>query len=232
MEDLGFPVVTYILATIMIGSFLFTSTSSIYIQELGFVPANIKPYSFITYAFLHLDALHLFGNLIMLFICGLAIERFVGKRNFLLIFLLSVLIAPFFDIISRFLFLISPEIPLIGSSGGIFGLLFVASMLKPYEKLNIGLVLGSLIPFVEYPFYFITIGPSLLMLLIFFVVAVFVMVYKFIRFTLPLYIAMFIFLLSWLASFVIKYPLDVSFFAHIGGVIGGLISLFFLKRVK
>jgi membrane associated rhomboid family serine protease len=61
-----------------------------FLQALGFVPLHAleRPWTFVTYLFLHASILHLLFNMLMLFIFGPSVEERMGGRMFLLYYLL------------------------------------------------------------------------------------------------------------------------------------------------
>jgi membrane associated rhomboid family serine protease len=61
-----------------------------FLQALGFVPLHAleRPWTFVTYLFLHAGVLHLAFNMLMLFIFGPSVEERMGGRMFLLYYLL------------------------------------------------------------------------------------------------------------------------------------------------
>ncbi len=238
MVETIFPTVTFLLATLMIGTFVFIYSNIPYYENLlGFVPANVDSYSFdsinsysaITYTFVHVDYFHLLINLIFLFIAGLSLEERIGKIRFLLIYIFSALFAVLFDLMSRYAIGISPTVPFVGASGAIFGLLAVASLLDPHEKVPAGVVFVTFLPYVTFiaPYLGVFANPIFLIFVSIGLIAV-------TTFTLPLHIpmvvSMLILIINWFASFAIKYPLDISSVGHLGGVIGGIVSFFLLSE--
>jgi len=59
------------------------------LQALQFSPhtALIRPWTFVSYMFVHANLLHLLGNMLMLFVFGTAVESRMGSRNFLMYYL-------------------------------------------------------------------------------------------------------------------------------------------------
>jgi hypothetical protein len=99
------------------------------IEKFCFVPAKAfeRPWSFITSAFLHADPSHLFYNLFALFFFGTYLERRIGSKYFLTVYLLSAIFGSFMYLV------ISPnsEIPALGASAAIFGVLGTLAILYP-----------------------------------------------------------------------------------------------------
>lgn len=134
MEE-EWPIVTFILVTINLGVFLifFNSLETI-IYDFGLSPSYLllRPYTLLTHMFVHTDILHFAGNMAMLFILGLAVEDKIGSRKFLFIYLFSALcaipFALFIEVITT-----TPAI-LVGASGAVFGVMFLAGLLSGWEK--------------------------------------------------------------------------------------------------
>ncbi|MDD1776664.1 MAG: rhomboid family intramembrane serine protease, partial [Candidatus Helarchaeota archaeon] len=190
----------------------------------------INYYSFLTYVFIHVDFFHLALNMILLIIAGLSMENKIGSWRFLVIFVISALFAVFFDIINRIGFGISPDAPFVGASGAVFGVLLVASLLDPFGKVPLGVIFAALLPYVS-------LIPSLgvfgepIFLIVIAVILIVVTTYA-IPVSLPLIYSMIIFLVTWVISLLIKYPIDVSSLGHLGGAFGGLISFLLLLPRK
>jgi len=227
MDESRFPIVTVILSTLMLGTFLFTHNNLAHYENLlGFLPSNINYYSFLTYVFIHVDFFHLTLSMILLIIAGLAMENKIGSWKFLVIFIISALFAVFFDIVNRIGFNISSDVPFVGASGAVFGVLFVASLLDPFGKVPLGVMFAALIPYLSLlppvgilnePLFLISVAIALIAITSFTIPV-----------SLPLVFSMIIFLATWVVSLLIKYPIDVSSLGHLGGALGGLISFLLL----
>ncbi len=135
--------------------------------------------------FLHASPEHLALNLIALFFFGNAVEEKLGTRKMLSIFFLSAIGGELAVLSMSFLGLQPIDIPTIGASGGIFGLMGAAMLVKPFE-------------FIVYPY---------LIPLPIFIIAI---IYTISNFSLFLY---------HLATGVES---DISYSAHLGGVLVGL----------
>ena len=139
-----FPVVTVVLITLNVLVFLYEIFSpeglqySIY--RMGAIPYEIThfttisqlprispPLTLLTSLFLHGSFLHLFGNMLYLWIFGNNIEDFLGPFRYILFYLLSGLGASLVHII----FHPSSMIPMIGASGAIAGVLGAYFLLYP-----------------------------------------------------------------------------------------------------
>ena len=210
----------------------------LYQNIFGFIPLSPKIYSLVTYAFIHDGFLHLFFNLVFLFIVGLAIEEVLGKWVFLGVFISSSSTAVIFDILGRFLTKFSFAAPFIGASGGIFGLLAVASVIRTNERipviLNLLLLITLLVNFQPMISWLFRAGYAFgqnigLMMGIFLAVAI-----SFVLLLLPgfpsLPIVLVLFLINALAFVISGYPTTTSNVGHLGGVIGGIASLFILSE--
>jgi len=251
-EERIFPVVTFFLAFTTLVIFLLTFKNLTYFENLyGFrilpFPAATDTSSLvqlllsvlhffvtlITYTFLHADLIHLTGNMVVLIIVGLAVEEKLGRGLFLSTYIFSGNIAAIFDIIGRVSLGISFDIPFIGSSGAIFGLMAVAGLVKPMEKIPTMLVLLTFLPLAylipDLGVFSDTV--TLSVILVFTIVLIIVAIQMFPSY-IPLAVAIVIYLSSWLISFLIKYPLTVSNIGHLGGMAGGIISFFLFAKKK
>ena len=97
-------------------------TSRWFGDEFGFAPREVmqRPWSVLTYAFLHGSFLHLFGNMLGLFMFGPPVERRFGSRVFVRLYLVSALGGA---LLSLALLPLSGGAPIVGASAGIFGVL-------------------------------------------------------------------------------------------------------------
>lgn len=228
------PVVTVILSVLILASYLFASSNLRYYEYLlGFVPARPTIYSLITYTFIHVDIFHLVGNLIFLIIAGMMIERHVGKISFLSIYLSSGCIAATFDILSRLVTGIPMSVPFVGASGSIFGLIAVAALTKPMEKIPTLLVVITLLPFLQFMSGFPVFADQkvFLTILIFSATLIAIALYVLPHF-LTVFTAALIFLFSWILFIFLKLPMSTSNIGHLGGLIGGFICMFAFPREK
>lgn len=97
-----------------------------------------------TYAFLHGSLLHLALNMFAIWMFGTALERRWGELRYLLTFLFSAVVAAMTQLaVSGF---ISAAGPVVGASGGVFGLLLAYAMYFPSR-----VVTFIFLPFVRIP---------------------------------------------------------------------------------
>jgi membrane associated rhomboid family serine protease len=94
--------------------------------EVGF-----RVWQLITYAFLHGNLLHLFTNMLALYMFGRDIERQLGTQGFLGLYGAAVLSAALTQLLVVSLSTNAQPYPTIGASGGVFGVLLAFGMLFP-----------------------------------------------------------------------------------------------------
>jgi membrane associated rhomboid family serine protease len=89
----------------------------------------------VTYAFLHSTVYitHLLFNMLGLWMFGAEIERYVGPRRLLACYFASVVTAALCQLFIPTLFG-APPAPVVGASGGVFGLLLAYAFLFPRRK--------------------------------------------------------------------------------------------------
>lgn len=210
------------------GNFALTPTS---------ILSGEKLWAFLTSMFLHASFFHIFANMFSLFFIGNFLEKIVGKKRFLIVYLISGLIGGIFFVLSGLIF--SNNISGIGASGAIFGLLGVLAVLVPYTRIYLivgpliliflGFVIGKIIP-LNFLLVFNMIINVLIILMIF---SIFSFNPKIRRFAIPLELPM------WLLPIVAIVPLTViGFFvnlpignsAHIGGLVLGIFYGFYLRK--
>ena len=151
------PVVTVVLIVICVLAFLWQQTlgpveSARAIYSLGVIPAvllNIKELpdalaiipaelSIFSSMFLHGGWMHLIGNMLYLWIFGDNIENTFGRKRFLLFYLLCGIAAAF----AQTLMNTASEIPMIGASGAISGVLGAYLLLYPRARVLVVIPLG------------------------------------------------------------------------------------------
>jgi len=90
---------------------------------------NFWPWQVVSYAFLHVDPLHLVFNMLGLWMFGGELERLWGQRRYLIFLLAGVLAAAAAQLAVTWL--MRSGAPTIGASGGLFALLLAFGMLFP-----------------------------------------------------------------------------------------------------
>ena len=94
----------------------------------------------LTSAFLHLSVIHIAANMLALFVIGPPLERLLGRTRFLAVYVLSALGGS----VAVFAFG-SPEQPVAGASGAIFGLLAACLVLARRIGLDIQWLIAVLV---------------------------------------------------------------------------------------
>jgi membrane associated rhomboid family serine protease len=90
---------------------------------------QFMPWQLVTYAFLHGDVLHLFFNMLGLWMFGAELERLWGAKRLGTFLFASVLTAALCQLLVNALR--QTYAPTVGASGGLFGLLLAYGMLFP-----------------------------------------------------------------------------------------------------
>ncbi|MFH7903172.1 MAG: rhomboid family intramembrane serine protease [Candidatus Aenigmatarchaeota archaeon] len=101
------------------------------IYLLGFSPLRFfeRPWTIFTNLFVHGSDLHLFVNMLTLFIFGNPLEKIIGKKKFLMLYILSGISGN----ILYYIFYFNQDIIGIGASGSIFGILGAFAILRPHD---------------------------------------------------------------------------------------------------
>jgi uncharacterized protein len=122
-----------IIALCTFSFFLELIIGSPYLRAFEFDPSSImnRPWTLVTYIFLHNGLWHLFFNMFVLFFLGTTLEKIIGKRQFLGVFFASgILSAIGYSFLSQPIFKISPS-SMIGASGAIYGVFAALTILEP-----------------------------------------------------------------------------------------------------
>lgn len=91
----------------------------------------------ITSMFMHGGFMHLFGNMLFLWIFGDNLEHALGRARYLIFYLVTGLIASLAHVISTFVFGDNPFIPSLGASGAISGVLGGYLVLYPKKQVRV-----------------------------------------------------------------------------------------------
>lgn len=90
-------------------------------------------YQAVTYAFLHVDPMHWFVNMLALYFFGTELENLWGEKRFIQFVLASTLMAALFYLVLTLVF--GQSTPLLGASGAVFGMLAAFGILFPNRPL-------------------------------------------------------------------------------------------------
>ena len=95
-------------------------------QDLAYVPALVlvRPWTILTAMFMHGDIMHLLFNMIGLYFFGSAVERQLGSRRFATLYFVS-------GFSGALASTVLPFTPIIGASGGVFGVMFAFAKFWP-----------------------------------------------------------------------------------------------------
>jgi membrane associated rhomboid family serine protease len=160
LKRVHFQYVTIALILLNIAVYVLFETNLLLIAPAGFVeafafkPSDVMPlrsfldhrsehFHFLTYMFLHGSPWHLIGNMIFLFVFGDNVEDAMGHARFILFYLLCGMIAALVHSAAT----ASPNLPLIGASGAVSGVIGAYLMLHPNIR---GWVL---VPILKLPFF-------------------------------------------------------------------------------
>jgi membrane associated rhomboid family serine protease len=107
------------------------------INDLGFRPSYLTSgenlYTVFTNLFVHLNALHLLGNMIFLYLIGMPLESRVGKGKFIAIYLLAGVVGS----LAQGLVMLGTNdfVVMVGASGAISGAMGAMLLLYPRDKI-------------------------------------------------------------------------------------------------
>ena len=95
---------------------------------------SFEPWQLVTYGFLHAGLGHLAFNMLALYMFGSELERLFGSRFFLNYYLVSVITAALTHLAVTG-WMGAPPAPMVGASGGVFGLLLAYGWFFPQRRL-------------------------------------------------------------------------------------------------
>lgn len=126
-------VLRLIIANAVIHLALETGAFPIPYRQLVLIPAliPIRPWTLLTYMFLHGSLGHIFFNMLALFFFGSRVEMRLGSRNFILLYLISGIAGALLSLV------FTPTSPIIGASGAVFGVAFAFAYFWPRERIYV-----------------------------------------------------------------------------------------------
>jgi membrane associated rhomboid family serine protease len=151
----SFPLLTVLFIIINVAVFMYEVSLPKeefmeFVKTYGFLPKDLlnpaNYWKFITYMFIHGNLPHLFGNMMFLWIFGNNVEDALGKIRFLIFYFVTGIGAAVVQALIGLTFG-NPEIPMVGASGAISGIL--AAYVKLYPDARIITIIP---PFFFFPF--------------------------------------------------------------------------------
>jgi membrane associated rhomboid family serine protease len=132
----GTQALIIVLLLTFVGEVIFSQKIELIFSTFGFSLLNVllgRWWVFLTSIFLHASLEHLALNVIALLFFGSAVEEKLGTAKMLGIFFVSSFVGELFILALSLLGLHPLDVPTVGASGGIFGLMGVAMLVKPFE---------------------------------------------------------------------------------------------------
>ena len=124
---------TRLLLMATVGAFFLQSVLPGLADALVFIPnlALVRPWTIVTYMFLHGGLMHLLFNMLALFFFGPRVEDRLGSRNFAWLYFLSGISGALLSLA------LSRGSPIIGASAGVFGVMLAFAYFWPHEPILI-----------------------------------------------------------------------------------------------
>jgi membrane associated rhomboid family serine protease len=108
-------------------------------RQLAFVPGMLfsRPWTAVTYMFLHAGFGHILFNMIALFFFGPRLEARLGGKGFVGLYFVAGLMGAILSWVFMFVGLTHPLAPIVGASGAIFGVMVGFARYWPREQILI-----------------------------------------------------------------------------------------------
>lgn len=103
------------------------------LHRYGLVPAQVKPWMFVTMMFIHGDAWHLLGNMVFLWIVGCVLEMGLGRLLYCGLYILGGIFAAVFYYTVHY----NSFVPGIGASGAISALMGAMTVLYGFTRIRV-----------------------------------------------------------------------------------------------
>lgn len=213
-----------------------------FLNNFALVPSSVVAgatvWSILTSMFMHAGFFHLFANMFSLFFVGSFLEKIIGRKRFFWLFIIAGLVGGAFYVGASYIFG-GIDVPAVGASGAIFGLLGVLAVLVPRSKIY--LIVGPLI-IIVFDVVLAKVLPvsTYSILSTIFSVLIIIMIFSMFSFRSPLRkIAVPVELPMWVLPIVAIVPLaliglfidlPIGNSAHLGGLVAGLIYGFYLRK--
>lgn len=135
-------------------------TSSEWVEKLAYIPVLLRYptqwYRLLSSMFTHADIFHIFFNMYFLYIFGREVERAIGSGRYLLLYLVSGLLASVFHTaFTPIAGSIGLIIPAVGASGAISGVLGAYMLLYPRRVLSLCIFIPLPLCFTTQAIYFL-----------------------------------------------------------------------------
>src|SRR5579885_1887913 len=129
------------LGIFVLGYILQQSGASSFFQNLVLVPAQVVQtfavWQLVTYMFLHAGIGHILWNMLALWLFGVELERLWGTAKFLRFYFLCGIFAAIAVIVTAYVFG-GVDVPTVGSSGAIYGILMAYALMFPSQTILFG----------------------------------------------------------------------------------------------
>lgn len=120
---------TYVFIAACVIGFILQQATDEWVYLVFFPAYALKaPWMFLTSVFLHADPTHLFFNMFALFFFGTSLERRIGGKAFVSLFLLSGILGNAGYLVTA----ADPYTPALGASGAIYGVMGTLAILEPF----------------------------------------------------------------------------------------------------
>lgn len=135
---MNLPPATQWLLIANVAVFLLSSTGAIPVEAFALWPPGgsesaFAPWQLVTYSFLHAGLAHIFFNMLALYMFGSEIERLFGTRYYVLYYFACVVTAAITHLVMT-AWMGAPPVPMVGASGGIYGLLLAFGIYFPHRR--------------------------------------------------------------------------------------------------
>jgi membrane associated rhomboid family serine protease len=124
-------VLRILIATVLM--FFVQQTASGVTALLYLVPTEVlaRPWTLVTYMFLHGGLGHIFWNMLGLYFFGPRVESRMGSQRFITLYLVSGIVGALFSVV------LAPRYAVLGASGAVLGVLMAFARFWPRERLYI-----------------------------------------------------------------------------------------------
>lgn len=133
-KGVAFLIIINLITFIALPLLHFTGTFGLSPEQIGFKPSDLFEFNILSMIFswfIHGSILHLFGNMLFLFVAGRVVERDFGPAKFILIYFVAAIVSSVAYALVH-TFLLGDNVGAIGASGAIAGVMAAALLSSPF----------------------------------------------------------------------------------------------------
>jgi len=120
----------------------FAPEATAWLAAMVLIPMRYaEVWRFVTYAFVHWDPVHFLFNMLMLWMFGDEVAKWLGNRSFTVLYLLSAVVAGMVSIPFYMGAMLEPSVQILGASGALYGVMVAYAGLFPDRQMLLFMII-------------------------------------------------------------------------------------------